>query len=535
LFADSLLDSSGPGAAIGIFHKGSVLYARGYGYADLEHRVRFTPQTPFPVGSVSKQFTAFAAALLASEGRLDLDADIRERLPYVPDFGREITARDLVHHTSGLRDQWTLFAMAGRGIENVMRQKYVLNLVGRQTALNFEPGAEHSYSNTGYTLLAEVVASSAKESFRGFTTRRLFEPLGMRSSFFHDDVTEIVPGRAHSYHAGPTPGQWRRVAFHYDVVGATGLVTTMEDLLKWAGNFARPRVGDTALIERISTSGRLRDGRPINYAYGLQRGTFCGHEALLHGGGDAAFRTLFAYFPAEDFSIALMRNGIGTVGASDDMYGPVYSITGLYLNGRAAPNCADDRLGVARPDAPHVMALAGHYLVEFDQRLVLESRNGALVLKAGYRPAAIARFRPDGSFDVGDRRFGYYKPVSEHGRIVRLDRYMDELGVRPPVPYVRVDASVPVGNLLELEGDYHSDELDMTYSFAERNGRLFADSLWTTAPIELAQVAVDRFDATQGNGERMGTVVFDRDVSGRITGLRAHSNRVRNVRFQKLH
>ena len=156
LFADVDKPDS-PGAAIAVIKEGTVVYKRGYGIANLEYNVPITPSTVFHVASVSKQFTAFAVTLLANQGKLSLDDDIRKFLPEVPDFGKKITVRNLIHHTSGLRDQWELLAMGGWRLDDVITKEHILKMVRNQKELNFDPGQEHLYSNTGYTLLAVIV------------------------------------------------------------------------------------------------------------------------------------------------------------------------------------------------------------------------------------------------------------------------------------------------------------------------------------------------------------------------------------------
>ncbi|HZM99550.1 MAG TPA: serine hydrolase, partial [Pyrinomonadaceae bacterium] len=181
-----------PGAAIAVIKDGIVVYKRGYGSANLEYNVPITPQTVFHVASVSKQFTAFAIALLASQGKLSLDDDIRKHLPEVPDFGKKITVRHLIHHTSGLRDQWTLLGMAGWRLDDVITKEHIMKMVRYQRELNFDPGAENLYSNTGYTLLAVIVERVSGQSFREYTEANIFKPLGMTNTHFHDDHEEIV-------------------------------------------------------------------------------------------------------------------------------------------------------------------------------------------------------------------------------------------------------------------------------------------------------------------------------------------------------
>ncbi|MFO0985337.1 MAG: serine hydrolase domain-containing protein, partial [Planctomycetota bacterium] len=185
-----------PGCAIAVVKDGQVVYEHGYGMANLDDGVPITADTVFHVASVSKQFTSFAVALLADQGKLSLDDDVRRYVPEVPDFGAKITLRHLMHHTSGLRDQWSLLMLAGWRLEDVITESDILDLISHQRELNFPPGERHLYCNTGYTLLAIVVQRVSGRSLRAFAEDEMFEPLGMTSTHFHDDHRMIVKHRA---------------------------------------------------------------------------------------------------------------------------------------------------------------------------------------------------------------------------------------------------------------------------------------------------------------------------------------------------
>lgn len=254
-------NSETPGAAVAVVKDGKIIFKKGYGLANLEYDIPVTPATIFHIASVSKQFTVFSILLLEKEGRLSLDDDIRKYIPEVPDFGRKITLRHLANHTSGLRDQWNLLAMGGWRLDDVITKDHVLKLVSKQKDLNFEPGAEYSYSNTGFTLLAEVVARVSGKSFAEFTEERIFEPLGMDNTLFYDDHEKIVKNRAYSYHTDSTG--YKKSVLSYANVGATSLFTTVEDLSLWAMNFSNPKVGDTTIFNKMNTPAVLNDGKKI--------------------------------------------------------------------------------------------------------------------------------------------------------------------------------------------------------------------------------------------------------------------------------
>ena len=263
--------TDGPGCALGVSRNGRAVYEHGYGMANLETGTPITPSSIFHVASVSKQFTAAAIMLLARDGKLSLDDDVRKYIPELPDYGVRITIRHLLTHTSGLRDQWNLLALArGRFEEDRITEADVMDIVPRQKALNFTPGAEYLYSNTGYTLAAVIVKRVSGKSLREFADERIFRPLGMTSTHFHDDYTMLVPGRTSAY-ASRGSG-WRVSIPNYDTYGATSLFTTVGDLLKWEANFDAPVVGDRALLDQMQTSGRL-----THFVAGLgTSGTFIG-------------------------------------------------------------------------------------------------------------------------------------------------------------------------------------------------------------------------------------------------------------------
>ena len=223
-----------PGAAVAVVQNGTIVYKKGYGMANLEYDIPNSPSTVFHIASVSKQFTAFSILLLEKAGKLSLDDDIRKYIPEVPDFGKTITLRHLATHTSGMRDQWNLLAMAGWRLDDVITKEQVLKLVSKQKALNFNPGEEFVYCNTGFTLLAEVVARVSGQSFAEFTQANIFSPLKMKSTLFYDDHEKIVKNRAYSYHEA---NGYKKSVLSYANVGATSLFTTAEDLSLWALNF----------------------------------------------------------------------------------------------------------------------------------------------------------------------------------------------------------------------------------------------------------------------------------------------------------
>jgi CubicO group peptidase (beta-lactamase class C family) len=298
-----------PGAAVLVMKDGAVVHARGYGMANLEQGVPIRTTSVFDIASVSKQFAAFALALLEADGLLGWDDPVHRYLPELADFGRPLTLRHLVHHTGGVRDWPGTLAMAGWDYQDVMSFEQILRMAFHQTDLNFDPGSEYAYSNTGYNLIAEVVARVSGQSFRAFTHERIFRPLGMTRTHFHDDHTEVVADRADSYRPAPggAPG-YRNVVNSLTALGSSSLFTTVEDLARWIANFDDPVVGDARVFARMHERGILSGGDTIAYAGGQSEGRFRGSTRWSHTGSWAGYRTALFRHPDEGFAVVVLAN-----------------------------------------------------------------------------------------------------------------------------------------------------------------------------------------------------------------------------------
>ena len=296
-----------PGCAMGVFQNGAIVYSKGYGSANLEYGVPITPRTPFISGSVAKQFTAAAIALLVEQGRISLDDDVRKYIPELPDYGAKITIDHLVHHTSGLRDFWALVGVAGMRYDDGYNADDVIRLAARQKQLNFPPGSEYDYSNTGYVSLGVIVKRVTGKSLRDFAAEQIFAPLGMTNTHYHDDHTMMVPGRASAY--SPIPeGGWKINIWNNDIVGQGGIMTTIEDLQKWDENFYSGKVGGPGFLKRQLQQGRLTSGKTLTYAFGLTVSEYRGLPLVEHGGSSGGYRTILTRFPSAHTSVAALCN-----------------------------------------------------------------------------------------------------------------------------------------------------------------------------------------------------------------------------------
>jgi CubicO group peptidase (beta-lactamase class C family) len=317
----------GPGCAAAVSFNGEVVFEKAFGLADLEHDVPNTPQTIFESGSVAKQFTAAALLLLQQEGKLSLDDPVRKYIPELPDYGSPLTIRHLLNHTSGLRDWGAVMSLtgAGRG-DRVITQELALDVITHQRALDFKPGAEYSYSNSGYNLAAIIVERVSKQKFPAFVEERLFRPLQMKNSSWRDDYQRIVPGRAQAY-SRQGNGPWRLNMPFMNVYGNGGMLTTVGDWMKWNAMLDSHSLG-VPLVNALETQGVLNDGRKISYALGLTVDTYKGMKDVSHGGSTAGYQTFLARYPDNKVSIGVMCNGTapnaGGIAASitDEIFGP---------------------------------------------------------------------------------------------------------------------------------------------------------------------------------------------------------------------
>jgi len=279
---------------------------KGHGSANLEYGTEVTPETVFLVASVSKQFTAFAIAMLIARGDISLDDDIRTYVPEMHAFEPPIMIHHLVHHTSGLRDEFGLLGMAGYHMDDVISKDKILDLLYRQRMLNFEPGEEYSYSNSGYTLMAEIVERVTGKTFGEWTTDNIFAPLGMTNSHFREDHSSVIPNRAQGYITDDST--FKNQNLSYSSVGASGLYTTVEDLARWMENFKTGEVGGPDVLSLIQQRGVLNSGDTLAYAFGLIHDTYKAEQRIGHSGSHRGFKTYATRFPDLDLAIIVLGN-----------------------------------------------------------------------------------------------------------------------------------------------------------------------------------------------------------------------------------
>ncbi len=510
-----------PGCAVGVAQQGKTVYTQGYGLANLEYGVRITPDTVFESGSVAKQFTAGAVALLALDGKLSLDDPVRKFVPEVPDFGTPILIRHLLTHTSGLRSQWPLLTMMGRapGLA-VHTVPEIVELVGFQQALNFTPGDEYLYNNTAFTLLTVVVERVSGKPFAEFSQERLFKPLGMTKTRWRDDFTAIVPGRATAYRMG-AGGSFRTFMSITNVIGNGGLLTTVGDMLLWNENLDHPRVGGRAWAEMLQTPARLNDGTVLDYALGLFVQRYRGVREISHGGSTAGYQTFLARFPDERLSVAVLCNSTGA-----NPGGYAHQVAELFLGDKVRPVTAVTAIHVPADVLSRVAGLYRERATDAIIRIVWDKdRKGLRVGGLALVPTAPGVLSSaDGSraltLDVGGAQPAWPATAA----VVAI---ADKTGnARPRVWHAEAPFAPTPEQLEPFTGMYVSEELGMTYAVL-RDGDHLVLRFRPAQRIALNPVFPDGFE---GDGQ---TVRFTRDAGGRIDGFNVFAGRVRHVRFTR--
>ncbi|HEX9107701.1 MAG TPA: serine hydrolase domain-containing protein, partial [Longimicrobiales bacterium] len=454
-----------PGCAVSVARDDQILFEKGYGMSNLEYDVPITPASIFHVASMSKEFTALSIVLLAQQGKLSLDDDVRKYIPELPSYGTTITLRHLLHHTSGIRDQWSLLDFAGWRDDDPITMDDILWVVARQKELNFPPGSQYAYSNSGFTLAAEVVKRVSGKTLRQFAQENIFAPLGMTHTHFHDDHTMIVPGRTSAY-VRRDSGGWAISIPVFDNAGATSLFTTVEDLAKWNANFLTQRVGGDAGWAMMLDRFVLTDGDTIAYALGLIHGKYRGLETIGHNGADAGYRSAFTRFIQPHIGISVLCN----TPPQPDPSTLANRVADVVLADRLQPPPSQATKAAPAP-AADLAALPGVYWADATEAMLrIEARGDSLVIARGLQATALVPLAP-GRYRRGSDPVILTFSGSGAGRRVE-ERAEGQRGtitwtVQPALAHPPTAAE-----LQALAGRYYGEEVDNTWVLSARGDSL---------------------------------------------------------------
>lgn len=509
-----------PGFAVSIIKNGSVIYKKEVGISNLEYGIPINPTTVFHVASVSKQFTVFSILLLEHEGKLSIDDDVRKYMPEMADYGYTITLRNLANHTSGIKDNTDLAYLIGTNEFDLFSNDQALRLITSQKELNFIPGEEFEYCNSGFILLAEIVKRVSGQSFSEFTKKRIFEPLKMKNSVFIDNPEMIIKNRAYSY--------FKRDNFNYksilnfSFVGSTGLNTTTEDLSLWALNFENKTIGNDSIFNKMKEKSRLNNGELITYALGQETKNYKGLELIYHSGGDAGYRSYLLRIPEQKFSVIILSNS--------QEFNPInlaYQIIDCYFNDIET----NVEINKSKPilDYTLLQNFVGDYEVMPGLIVSITKENDTLFhqIKNDLQKVKLTQINnyeftypnlPNSKivFDIKDK-----KPVNEFtwqisdfvykGKKLQLKEF-DETKI----------------NLNELTGDYFNSELKTIYSLIVKENKLTA----THNRNEDIYLTILQPDVFIGGGF-FGKVEIIRDGQNKVVGFYVSGQKSKRIKFDK--
>jgi len=522
-----------PGCSVGAVRDARLVYKRAFGMANLDFDIPNTTSTLFNLASSSKPFTAASIALLAQQGKLSLDDDIRKYLPEMPKYDDTITIRHLIHHSSGIREYQALVFFAGGSPDNALNDKAIINMLARQKNISFKPGTKHQYSNSNYHLLGIIVGRVSGKSLRAFAEENIFKPLGMKNTLFFDNRNEVVKNRASGYMVGQDKSVRVRASL-FDLVGGGGVLTTVEDLYLWDQNFHEPKVGNKELIQLLTTPGVLNSGEKMGYAFGLFHNKYKGLPVIKHSGNMSGYRSQIVSFPEQKFTaIALCNNSA--------IFPSVIAekLADIYLEGQLKPDVPSQKK--AAETLPQAIALpekealryAGIYAnLETGKVFKLGLKDGKLInsgllqYEIPVTPISENRLLIVAGTDVTELNplFNKSGTISEIKILTKSGKPDIFVPVKPPFDSPQ--------QLSEYAGTYYSDEFDADFKLTQQGNNLsfqIGENLKPTLTAAYADVF------TTANGQI--NLSFTRDDKGKIAGFVFNSaldgREVKGVAFKR--
>ncbi|MDB4914728.1 MAG: beta-lactamase [Gemmatimonadetes bacterium] len=498
-----------PGLALAVIRDNRVVFRKSYGYASLEHGIPITTSSVFDAASVSKQFTGLAVSMLIDQGRINLTDDVRKYIPEMYAFGPPITIEHLLHHTSGLRDWPGMLQLAGWNDGDVIAFNHILRFAYNQRTLNFVPGAEHTYSNTNYNLLAEVVARVSGKSFRAFTDENIFRPLGMANTHFRTRLGDVIPNRAYSY-SQERDSSFNLVANGLLAQGSSSLFTTVDDLAKWVVNFGTYSVGGRSAVERTLQPGRLNDGSPVKYGFGVLVDTWRGVPMITHNGSWAGYTSFTVYFPTLRGGVVILSNA----GINSDAAG--IGLSEIFFAKDLVPAAPPAKAAAAAGEAVGAAPLdsyVGVYRLGPAWYVNVRRDGDILRVRASGEDEFPMTMRSSREFWVED--YGASMTFEPGGLVYRGKKAprVDLVGERPL-------------RIADYVGDYENSELSVTYQVSVRDTSLVLRN-FKRGSFPMVRAFGDEFRA----GGSMA-VAFERDATGKVIGFAVDmGERNRNVRF----
>lgn len=511
-----------PGCALGIIKEGKLIYAKGYGMANLEYDIPNAAHTVFRIGSTSKQFTAACIVLLAEKNKLSLDDNLKSLFPDFPTYAEKITIRHLLNHTSGIRDYLQISYLKGLGDDDYYTDYQVMKWLVNQTDLNFEPGEEYLYSNSGYWLLGQIVSKVAGMNMAEFAEKEIFEPLGMHDTHFHNDHTQIVKNRASGY-VPDNDGTYKISMTTLDMIGDGGIFTTINDIKKWDDAYYESNTLSRAFWDVMTQQGKLNNGEVINYASGLGISTYKGLKTIRHGGAFVGFRAELLRFPEQKLSIAIfanrgdanpsgMANQVADILLKDEL---IEEVVRIDTKVKVDDTKEEFQLGQLVGDYEIQPGVVARLSIENDSLHVLQTWNESTYNIVRVRGNT---FQIPGneklSFKFSDLRDGFTQTITiiQDGRETKTKR-------KEAIDLSGID-------LNDYVGSYYSKELDVTYDFEIENEALKVGIKEKQPLMDCTIIETDQFIM------EFGIVRFQR-TDDLVSSFELDSGRAKNLKFHK--
>ena len=519
-----------PGCALGIVKDGKLIYSKGYGIADLEHDIAITPSSVFGIGSITKHFVAFSILLLEEQGKLSIDDNIQKFLPDFPVYGAPITIKHLLYHTDGIRDYGSLKYFKGISALNHTDSDDAYDMIKRQKELNCVPGEEYVYGNSGHFLLVRIVEKASGQSLRLFAQEHIFVPLGMKSTFFKDNNTDLIKNRAYSYSSKTGEKGYNNIINRNVHVGGVGLRTTIEDLAKWDQNFYTNKLGkgEELIIQKMHEEGLLNNGEGTDRTLGLQIRNYKGLKVVGSAGSGFGYKAQLMRFPDEKLSVIILANR-----GDADPTKMAYQVADILLKNtfESDSNKAKikkDSLANSKLLKEFTLnQLTGDYEVVPGRAVEVSIKNGMLHVFQKWDKAA-------------------YPVVNTKGNTYEIPNYSAlqlvfsglEDGFTQTIKVFlngnkfifkrKEKVAISTPNLDDYTGDFYSYELDASFSIYEDDGALYVKFV-NEDPMKLSLYEYHD-DAFYFDDDLLR---FNRS-NGIITGFELDAGRANNLKFEKM-
>ncbi len=516
-----------PGCALGVIMDGKLMYSKGYGIADLEHDIEIAPSSVFYIGSNSKQFVTFSILLLEEQGKLELDDRIQKYLPDFPEYDTPLNIRHFIHHTSGVRDYLALMYLKGRNYLDITDENEVYELIKRQKGLNFSPGEKYSYSNSGYFILGMIIEITSGQSLKEFTQENIFQPLGMKNTLFYDDNTDLIKNRVFSYTKKRDEDGFNNLIMRYDLVGAGGVYTTIDDLFLWDQNFYNNKLGKGGqeIIQKMHEEGLLNNGESSGYAFALNNGTYKGLKTVSHGGSLAGYRSQLMRFPEEKCSVIILANR-GDANPTPKSF----QVADILLKDKFVDESERKKINTSAADITNTLErftlnqLTGNYESQPGVVLEIDAKNDSLhVLESWNNSSYNIVITTGNTYEIpNDSSIQFVFSELKNGFTQILTVFQNG---NETIWKSKEELDLPLLNMEDYTGNFYSEELDVTYL-------LFLED-------ENLKIKIANYDAQELNIYEIDTFTSGVDLfrfnrkNGAIKGYELDAGGVTNLKFVK--